>query len=224
MKKAMKVTVPLKKPVKVSALLEIPAKAKCLLVMAHGAGAGMKHKSMNALAKALHEEKIATFRYQFPYMEKKSKRPDTPKVAVATVVAALEAAVRAAPKLPVFAGGRSFGGRMTTTAASEGELEVALGIVCFGFPLHPAKKPGKERGEHLENVGHPMLFLQGTRDELSNLKMLAPIAKGNKRITLFWVDAADHGYGVLKSSGRTEKEVLTEVAEATAEFMELHAP
>ncbi len=224
MKKVLKITVPLTKPIKVSAILEVPPKAKVLLVMAHGAGAGMKHTAMTALAKALHAEKIATFRYQFPYMEKRSKRPDSPDVAVATVVAAVNAAVHAEPKLAVFAGGKSFGGRMTTTAASRGEIEAALGIVCFGFPLHAAKKPSTERAEHLETVGHPMLFLQGTRDQLSDLKLLRPIAGANERITLHTLAGADHGYAVLKSSGRTGKEVLAEVARATAAFLAEHAP
>ncbi len=213
---SLKFTVP--QSGKVSALLEIPAKARALLVLAHGAGAGMKHPAMEALAKALHKAGMATFRYQFPYMENGTKRPDRPKVAVATVAAAVAAARKAAPKLPLFAGGRSFGGRMTTTAASLGEIEVVRGIVCFGFPLHPPKEPGVERAEHLKTVKQPMLFLQGTRDALSDLTLLRPLAKKLRRLTLHELQGADHGYAVLKSSGRKEGQVLEEVARKTAEF------
>ncbi len=207
---------------KVSSLLEIPAGATQLLVLAHGAGAGMEHPGMTALAEALHASGVATFRYQFPYMEKGSKRPDNPKVAVATVAAAVRAAVKSAPELEVFAGGRSFGGRMTTTASSLGEIEMVLGIVCFGFPLHPAKQPDNKRAAHLEKVGHPMLFLQGTRDDLSSPVKLKPVVKKNERIALHWLEGADHSYHVLKSSGRTDAEVLAEAARVTKDFCDLH--
>lgn len=202
-------------------ILEVPPKAFCILVLAHGAGAGMRHSAMTALANALYAEGIAVFRYEFPYMQKGSKRPDKPDVAVIAVAEAVAAAEKAAPKLPVFAGGRSFGGRMTTLSSSRGLLPNVKGIVCFGFPLHPAKKPGTERAEHLSAVRQPMLFLQGTRDELSDLKLLRPIVKKlGKKLTLHVVDGADHGYGVLKSSGRTPAEVLSEVAQATKAFCE----
>lgn len=207
---------------KVSSLLEIPAGATQLLVLAHGAGAGMEHPGMTALAEALHASGVATFRYQFPYMEKGSKRPDNPKVAVATVAAAVRAAVKSAPELEVFAGGRSFGGRMTTTASSLGEIEMVLGIVCFGFPLHPAKQPDNKRAAHLEKVGHPMLFLQGTRDALADLELLGPVLSPLQEAglaTLHVVEGADHGFDVLKRSGRTGDEVLEELAGTAAAWM-----
>jgi uncharacterized protein len=203
---------------KVSTLVEIPTKARAMLVLAHGAGAGMRHPAMTALAEALHSEHIATFRFQFPYMEKGSKRPDRPDVAVAAIAAAVAAAKKAAPKLPLFAGGRSFGGRMTTTAASLGRIDLVGGIICFGFPLHPAKQPGTERAAHLKKVTQPMLFIQGTRDDLSDLSLLRPIAAKNARLTLHFLEGADHSFGVLKSSGRTNAEVLAEAAHAAAEF------
>ena len=204
---------------KVSAILEIPRPVMALLVLAHGAGAGMRHPAMKALSMALHKNAIGTLRYNFPYMEKSSKRPDSPKTAVATVKAVFEEARKLAPKLPLFAGGKSFGGRMTTTAAAEGALESVKGLVCFGFPLHPAKQPGTSRAEHLSKVSVPTLFLQGTRDDLSDLTLLRPIVKDlGEKFVLHELEGADHGYGVLVSSGRNGAHVLQEAAHVTAAF------
>lgn len=204
-----------------SGILDVPESAAALLVLAHGAGAGMEHEGMQSLASALNGEGIATLRFQFPYMEKKSRRPDLPKIAVASIVAAVEAGRKALPKLPLFAGGKSFGGRMTTTAASEKRIDVR-GIVCFGFPLHPAKKPGTERAEHLSRVDTPMLWIQGTRDDLAELSLVRKVVKEHPAITLYVVEGADHGYGVLKSSGRRAQDVRQEVARVTVGFVRGH--
>lgn len=205
----------------VSALLDKPQQATALLVLAHGAGAGMKHSAMQALVEALNGRGIATLRFNFPYMERGSKRPDSPDTAVAAIVAACAAAKKV--KLPLFAGGRSFGGRMTTTAAARGELPGVLGILCFGFPLHPPKKPDTKRAGHLSEVSQPILMVQGTRDDLSDLKLLRSVTKKLRKVTLHIVEGADHGYGVLKSSGRTREEVLAEVADASFAFCTRHA-
>jgi uncharacterized protein len=204
---------------KVSAILNIPSKAHSVLVLAHGAGAGMNHAAIKALAGSLENEGIATFRFQFPYMELGSKRPDRPELATATIAAAVDTVVQKKLKLPIFAGGRSFGGRMTTTAASYGMIPSVLGIICFGFPLHPSNKPGMERAAHLSKVLVPMLFIQGTRDSLSDLTLIRKVAAKNaNRLTVHEVRGADHSYAVLKSSGRTEKDVLNEVATVAADF------
>lgn len=206
----------------VSALVDMPNSAVAVLVLAHGAGAGMKHPSMKALVQALNDVGVATFRYQFPYMEKGSKRPDSPTTTVQTVRAAIASAAREFPKLPIFAGGKSFGGRMTTTAASMGELDPVRGIVCFSFPLHPSKEPAVQRAEHMKQVSLPTLWIQGTRDDLAELKLVKKVAKKYGSIDLHIVDGADHGYGVLKSSGRKPDEVIGEVAQATLEFCARH--
>ncbi len=199
-------------------LLDVPDSAFALLVLAHGAGAGMKHCAMAALAEALNEQGIATLRYEFPYMESGRKRPDSPAVAVARVAEAVALARKKRPKLPLFAGGKSFGGRMTTTAASQGKIDVR-GIVCFAFPLHRPKEPSVTRAEHLEAVEIPTLWIQGTRDELSELKLTKKVVKQHsKTLRLHIVEGADHGYAVLKSSGRTNEDVLAEVARAAADF------
>lgn len=198
----------------VSSILEVPRGAKALLVLAHGAGAGMRHAWMGQLVQVLHERSIATLRYQFPYMEQGKKRTDSPKIAAQTVAAAVRAGRAACPKLPIYAGGKSFGGRMTTTAAAEGLLDGVQGICCFGFPLHPADKPGTKRAEHLAEVRIPTLFLQGDRDALADLALLKPVvAKHKKWIRLVVIRGADHGFAVLKSSGRTGAEVLAELAD-----------
>ena len=204
----------------VSGLLELPKNARALLAIAHGAGAGMLHPFLTQLAKALHTQGIGTLRYQFPYMERGGGRPDSAKVATKTVVAAV-AAARAASSLPIFAGGTSFGSRMTTTAASQGDLAGVTGIVCFGFPLHAAKAPDTARAAHLENVRIPTLFLQGTRDDLADLKLMTKVLKVlPKTFQMHVVEGADHSFGVLKSSGRTAAQVLEELAAATAKFVE----
>ncbi len=205
----------------VSALLWRPAKARRLLVLAHGAGAGMSHAFMEELAGELAGVDVATLRYQFPYMEEHRRFPDAPAVLMATVVAAVRAAAEAAPGLPLFAGGKSMGGRMTSQAAAQHPLDGVRGLVFFGFPLHPPKRPGTKRADHLAKLTMPMLFLQGTRDELADLKLLRPIcAKLGPRATLQIIEKADHSFHVPKSSGRGDEEVLRELAETVAPWAE----
>ena len=205
----------------VSALLQRPADARALLVLGHGAGAGMRHVFMGALADRLAAEGIATLRYQFPYMEKGSRRPDRKPLLVSTVRAAVAEGARQAHDLPLFAGGKSMAGRMTSTAAAEAGLPGVRGLVFVGFPLHPAGKPGIERAAHLRNLECPMLFLQGTRDKLAEMELLLPVlAELGKGPWLHVVDGADHGFHVLKRSGRTDEEVLDELATTTATWID----
>jgi len=204
----------------VSAILLQPHDAQCLLVLAHGAGAGMNHPFMAAIANELATAGVASFRFQFPYMEQRRRVPDRPPVLTATVQAAVQAASKAAPDLMLFAGGKSLGGRMTSLAASEGRLDNVRGLVFFGFPLHPPNQPGTKRAEHLREAKLPMLFLQGTRDALADLKLLRPIlAKLGTRATLQVIEGADHSFHVLKSSGKTDKDVLKELAQSASEWM-----
>lgn len=203
----------------VSAILQRPAEAQFLLVLAHGAGAGMNHPFLAKLASELAAVKIASFRYQFPYMEQKRRSPDSPGTATATVAAAVATAAKLEPNLPLLAGGKSFGGRMTSTAASEGLLPSVRGLVFFGFPLHPPNKPGTKRAEHLRKVPMPVLFLQGTRDTLADLTLLRPICQElGTRATLYVIDTADHSFHVLKSSGKDDGTVLRELAQQTADW------
>jgi uncharacterized protein len=203
----------------VSSILLRPDDAQWLLVLGHGAGAGMRHPFMGALSRELATEQIATFRYQFPYMENRRKAPDRPPTLTATVAAAVRAANAAAPELPLLAGGKSMGGRMTSTAASENLIPEVRGLVFFGFPLHPPKQPATNRGDHLLKVEQPMLFLQGTRDDLADLKLLKPICKKlGKLATLHIIDGADHSFHVLKSSGKSDAEILRDLARTTAEW------
>jgi predicted alpha/beta-hydrolase family hydrolase len=205
--------------VEVSALLCQPAKAKRLLVLAHGAGAGMNHAFMETLAAELASVGVATLRYQFPYMEQRRRVPDAPALLTATVVAAVQAAAEAAPGLPLLAGGKSMGGRMTSLAAAQRPLEGVRGLVFFGFPLHPPNRPGTKRAEHLARVTVPMLFLQGTRDTLADLKLLRPVCKKlGSRATLHVIETADHSFHVLKKSGKSDAEVLRELAEKTSSW------
>ena len=207
--------------VEVSALLSMPAKARRLLVLAHGAGAGMHHPFMEMLAGELASVGVATFRYQFPYMEERRRIPDSPAVLTATVVAAVRAAAEAAPGLPLLAGGKSMGGRMTSQAAAEHPLDGVRGLVFFGFPLHPPNRPGTKRADHLARVATPMLFLQGTRDTLADLKLLRPLcAKLGSRATLHIIETADHSFHGLKRSGKSDAEVLRELAETAASWAE----
>jgi uncharacterized protein len=201
----------------VSALLVRPAKARWMMALAHGAGAGMRHPFLETLSVELSNMGIATLRYEFPYMENRRRVPDSPRVLTATVAAAVSAAANAEPELPLLAGGKSMGGRMTSTAVSEGLLSNVQGIVFFGFPLHPPKRPGTKRADHLKKVSVPMLFLQGTRDTLADLSLLRPICEDlGAKATLRVFETADHSFHVLKSSKRTDAEVLRELAEATA--------
>jgi len=203
----------------VSAILDRPETARWLLVLGHGAGAGMRHRFMNDIVAVLGARGIATFRYQFPYLEHKTYRPDPQPILLATVRSAVEAARGAAGDLPFLAGGKSMGGRMTSLAASKEALNGVRGIVFFGFPLHPANAPATERAEHLQRVAVPMLFLQGTRDKLAELSLLQPvIGLLGPAATLHVLEGADHGFDMLKRSGRTSAEVLEELADTVAEW------
>lgn len=207
-------------------LLLRPDDAFALLVLGHGAGAGMTHPFMEEVALALARHGVATWRYDSPYMAAGRRRPDRPEVLVPAVRDAVAEAARRAPDLPAFAGGKSMGGRMTSLAASEvplltgpGAGEVR-GLVFIGFPLHPAGKPGTDRARHLDRVDRPMLFLQGDRDRLADLALLGPVLDGlGDRARLHVVPGADHGFHVLKRSGRTDAEVLEELAAVTAAWM-----
>jgi predicted alpha/beta-hydrolase family hydrolase len=203
----------------VSALLLRPAKAQWLLILAHGAGAGMHHPFMQKLAGELAGANIATLRFQFPYMEQRRRVPDAPALLVATVLAATRAASEAAPGLLLLAGGKSMGGRMASQAAAQQLLAGVGGLVFFGFPLHPPNKPGTKRADHLPKVPMPMLFLQGTRDTLADLKLLRPVcAKLGKRALLHVVESADHSFHVLKRSGTNDEAVLRELAQKVASW------
>ena len=205
----------------VSALFQLPRAATACFVFAHGAGAGMDHPSMTAIATELADRRIATLRFQFPYMERRSRRPDPPPVGHATVRAAVAEAARRAPKLPLFAGGRSFGGRMTSQAQAIEPLPGVKGLACLGFPLHPAGKPSVERAEHLRDVKIPMLFLQGTRDELAKLELLQPLVKKlGVRATLKLLQDADHSFHVPARTGRKDAEVRVEMLDALAAWIE----
>jgi predicted alpha/beta-hydrolase family hydrolase len=204
----------------VSALLVKPPSARALLALAHGAGAGMRHRFMEEVAAQLAAREIATLRYQFPYMEKRTKRPDAEPTLTDTVRAALAAAKRQAGDLPLFAGGKSMGGRMTSLAAAQQPLDGVRGLIFFGFPLHAAGRPGAERGQHLTEIKIPLLFLQGSRDALADLKLLKPLcARIGKRADLFVVEGGDHSFHMLKSAGRADDEVLDELVEAAVGWM-----
>ncbi|HEY3305115.1 MAG TPA: alpha/beta family hydrolase [Candidatus Binatia bacterium] len=203
----------------VSALLLRPDHARALLVLAHGAGAGMQHKFMEEISQKLASQGVATLRYQFPYMEKGNKAPDSEGTLTETVRAAVAAAKKHAGDLPLFAGGKSMGGRMTSLAASKTPLDSVRGLAFFGFPLHAAGKSSAARGEHLMNVAVPMLFLQGSRDALADLKLLKPLCNRlGKRAELFVFDGGDHSLHMLKSSGRSDDEVLDEAAQTAASW------
>jgi predicted alpha/beta-hydrolase family hydrolase len=203
----------------VSALLLAPAGFDALYVLAHGAGAGMRHAFMEDVAQRLAACGIATLRYQFPYSDQGRRRIDPEPLLLATVRAAVAAGRELAGGAPVLAGGKSMGGRMTSRAAAQAPLEDVHGLVFLGFPLHPAGQPGTMRADHLARVTLPMLFLQGTRDTLAELELLRPvIEKLGARATLRIIEHADHGFHVLKRSGRTDEEVLDELAGAVAEW------
>jgi len=204
----------------VSALWQAPAKAKACLVLAHGAGAGMKHKAMTAIADGLVERGIAVLRYQFPYMERGSSRVDPPKTAHATVRAAVALAAERAGKTPLFAGGKSFGGRMTSQAQAIEPLKTVRGLVFFGFPLHLAGKPSLERAEHLSDIEIPMLFLSGTRDALAEPALIKQATKKlGKRATLASFDDADHSFHVPARTGRKDDEVLADILDTAVTWM-----
>ncbi len=209
----------------VHGLLDRPSDARALLVLAHGAGAGMRHAFLEALAAALGARGVATFRWQFPYMEQGSKRPDPQPLLLASVRSAVAKGRELADGLPLFAGGKSMGGRMTSLAASREALPGVRGLVFFGFPLHPAGKPSAERAEHLAQVRLPMLFLQGTRDTLADLALLEPVVRPlGDGATLHVLEGADHSFHVLKRSGRTDAEMLDALADAASSWMEREVP
>ena len=204
---------------RVSAILLRPPTARVGYVLAHGAGAGMRHRFMEAIAEALARHEVATLRYQFPYVEAGDRRPDPPGVLETTVRAAVARAREALPDLPLVAGGKSLGGRMTSSAVARRGLEGVSGLVLLGFPLHPAKQPGVSRADHLAGVPLPMLFLQGTRDTLADLELIRGVChRLGARATLHVVEGADHSFAVLKRSGRSEGEVMEELAHGIAEW------
>jgi predicted alpha/beta-hydrolase family hydrolase len=205
----------------VSALLLRPANAVSLLVLAHGAGAGMSHPFLARLANELADAGMATLRYQFPYMQQRRRVPDSPAILTAAVRAAVRTAATAAPGLPLLAGGKSMGGRMTSQAAAQDLLSNVRGLVFFGFPLHPPNRPGTTRADHLPNVKVPMLFLQGTRDTFADLQLLRPIiTKLGNRATLQLLENADHSFHFPKSAGRSDAEVVRELAQLTSSWAE----
>ena len=205
----------------VSGLLLMPPRARACYVLAHGAGAGMRHPFMAAVATELGERGVATLRYQFPYMEQGGRRPDPPKLAHATVRAAVAETARRLSKVPLIAGGKSFGGRMTSQAQAAAPLAGVHGLVFLGFPLHPAGRPSAERGKHLSEVQVPMLFLQGTRDALAALDQLEPLCKAlGKRATLTLFQDADHSFHVPARTGRKDTQVRSEMLDALAEWID----
>ena len=218
--KTRPVTIEVEGSARVAGLLVAPSGARAGYVFAHGAGAGMAHPFMASVADELAERGIATLRYQFPYMERGSRRPDSPKVAHAAVRAAVAQAALLLPKLPLFAGGKSFGGRMTSQAQAAEPLAGVGGLAFLGFPLHPAGKPSDDRAEHLYDVAVPMLFLQGSRDELADLTLLRPVVKAlGARATLEVFDQADHSFHVPARSGRKDAEVRAAMLDALAAWI-----
>ena len=206
---------------RVSGLLQVPQKARAAYVMAHGAGAGMTHAFMTAIAEGLAERGIATLRFQFLYMEQGARRPDPPKLAHAAVRAAAGEALRHLPGVPLFAGGKSFGGRMTSQAQAAAPLPGVRGLVFLGFPLHPSGKPSIDRAKHLSEVDVPMLFLQGTRDELADLALLEPVCgELGSRATLKLFQHADHSFHVPARSGRKDPEVRNELLDTMVAWLD----
>ena len=212
---AQQVTIEIDDAHRVSGLLLAPERARACYVLAHGAGAGMAHPFMAAVAEGLAQRAIASLRYQFPYMEQRSKRPDRPELAQATVRAAAAQALRLAPGLPLIAGGKSFGGRMTSQAQAAAALPGVRGLAFLGFPLHPAKRPSIERAGHLSGVQLPMLFLQGERDALADLDLIRSVTTGlGARATLRVLGDADHSFHVPARSGRNDSDVRSEMLDA----------
>jgi uncharacterized protein len=204
----------------VSGLLTRPVRPRACFVFAHGAGAGMTHAFMEGVATGLGARGIASLRFQFPYMEKGSKRPDPPAVAQAAVRAAVAEAARQCPDLPLIAGGKSFGARMTSQAQAKAPLAGVLGLAFLGFPLHPAGQPSRDRAEHLAEVRIPMLFIQGTRDKLATLDLLEPVVASLREMaTPHLVQDADHSFHVPARSGRNDRAVLEEILDALAAWM-----
>src|SRR5208337_4184100 len=218
---AKPVTISVEGRYQVSGLAQPAIKGQACYVLAHGAGAGMTHPFMVKAANGLAEHGINSLRYQFPYMESRQRRPDAPAVAQATVRAAVAEASRQFPGLALFAGGKSFGGRMTSQAQAESPLPGLRGLVFLGFPLHPPGRPSEERAEHLSDVEFPMLFVQGTRDEFAELARLKRVVeKLGARAQLHLLAEADHSFHVLKRSGRTESDIMAEAFNAVANWVE----
>jgi uncharacterized protein len=218
--KPTSLTVTLEDGQRVSALLNAPPNPRACCVLAHGAGAGMTHPFMAAIASGLAERGIAAFRYQFPYMEQRSKRPDSPKVAHATVRAAVLEAARLFPALPLIGAGKSFGGRMTSQAQAVSPLPGVRALVFLGFPLHPPGRPSDDRANHLFDVHIPMLFLQGTRDEFAQLDLLQPLCQRlGSRATLKLFPDADHSFHVPARTGRKDSDIRTELLDTIASWM-----
>jgi uncharacterized protein len=205
---------------RVSALLQAPEDARACYVLAHGAGAGMAHPFMTAVANGLADRGVATLRYQFPYMERGSKRPDAPVLAQATVRAAVTEAARLLPGLALVAGGKSFGGRMTSQAQAASPLAGVRGLVFLGFPLHAAGQPSDARAKHLDDVQIPMLFLQGTRDNLADMKLMQRVARQlGTRATLRFFEDADHSFHVPARTGRSDAQVRSELLDALSDWI-----
>lgn len=211
------VTITLEDSIRVSGLLQTSPQPRACYVLAPGAGAGMTHPFMAAVATGLEQRGFATLRYQFPYMERGGKRPDPPKLAHATVRAAVAEAGRRLPKLPLIAGGKSFGGRMTSQAQAVAPLPGVHGLAFLGFPLHPAGRPSQDRGRHLFDVRIPMLFLQGTRDALAMLDQLDPLCEAlGERATLKLFQDADHSFHVPARTGRNDAQIRSDMLDALA--------
>jgi uncharacterized protein len=205
----------------VSGLLQVPEQARACFVLAHGAGAGMRHPFLAAVAAELADHGIATLRYQFPYMERRSKRPDSPDTCHATVRAAVTEAAALTPAVPLLAGGKSFGGRMTSQAQANDPLPAVRGLVFLGFPLHPPGQPSESRAQHLVRVQVPMLFLQGTRDDFAKLDLIEPVvARLGDRAELKLFQDADHSFHVLARSGRTDAEVRSDLTRTLATWID----
>jgi predicted alpha/beta-hydrolase family hydrolase len=208
----------------VSALLLRPPSARACYIFAHGAGAGMNHEFMETVATGLCDRGIATLRYQFPYMEKASKRPDAPAIAHAAVRAAVEEAARCCSGLPLIAGGKSFGGRMTSQAQAIAPLPGVHGLAFLGFPLHPAGKPSVVRAKHLSEVHIPMLFVQGTRDKLAEPQLLEPVVKRlGASASLHLVQEADHSFHVPARSGRNDRAAMSEILDTVSAWISANA-
>jgi predicted alpha/beta-hydrolase family hydrolase len=215
------ITITLEDGLRVSGLLQAPPRTRACFVLAHGAGAGMAHSFMTAVAAELAQRDVATLRYQFPYMEQGGRRPDPPNRAQAAVRAAVAEASRRLPGLALFAGGKSFGGRMTSQAQASAPLPGVLGLAFLGFPLHPAGRPSRQRGDHLFDIAIPMLFLQGTRDALAGLGEIEPLCRDlGERAVLRLFQAADHSFHVPARSGRSDPQVRAEMLDALAAWID----
>lgn len=203
----------------ISAILNKPRGSKYFLILAHGAGAGMTHTFMESLAEELAKQKIATLRFNFSYIEKGSKRPDSPNVAHTVIRAVIEVAKKEAKALPIYASGKSFGGRMFSQLLSKEIHPEIKGLIFYGFPLHAPGRDGIERAEHLKTVKQQMLFLQGTRDTLAKVELIEEVCEGLKKAKLAFIENGDHSFKVLKRSGIDQETIIPDLAARTAKFM-----